>query len=94
MKLSIYFIHAAGLKDREPVITNLQKQVQKYQFKNIRTVTVKVITDFDPNTIPGEFMQRAVNYSPIKEPDDLKEENKTTSVTFYNQFLKHYFLNL
>lgn len=89
MKLNIYFVHATGLKDREPVITNLQKQVQKYHFKNINKVTVKVITDFDPNNIPGDFIQRAVNYTPIKEPDDLKEENKTQTITFYNQFLKN-----
>jgi GR25 family glycosyltransferase involved in LPS biosynthesis len=89
MKLNIYFIHAAGLKDRERTIQELQKQVQKYHFKNVKTVKVKVITEFDPNQIPGDFIQRAVSYVPIKEEDDLKEENKTMTVTFYNQFLKN-----
>lgn len=89
MKLNIYFIHAGGLKDRQRVISDLQKQVQKYHFKKIRTVQVKVITEYDPNEIPGDFIQRSVNYAPIKEQDDLKEENKTTSITFYNQFLKN-----
>jgi hypothetical protein len=89
MKLNIYFIHALALKDRERVIADLQKQVKKYHFKNIRSVKIKVITEYDPNDIPNDIIQRTVNYSPIKEPDDLKEENKTTSPTFYNQFLKN-----
>ena len=89
MKLNIFFIHATGLKDREKVISELQKQVQKYHFKNIRSVKIKVITEYDPNEINGEFIQRAVNYSPIKDADELKEENKTLSLSFYNQFLKN-----
>ena len=89
MKLNIFFIHAAGLKDREKTSIELNKQLQKYQFKKIKTVKVQTITEFDPNAISGEFIQRAVNYAPIKELDDLKEENKTTSLTFYNQFLKN-----
>ena len=87
--LNIFFIHSAILKDREKTITELQKQVQKYFFKNVKTTKVKVITEYDPNMITGEFIQRAVNYTPIKEPDDLKEENKTNNITFYNQFIKN-----
>jgi GR25 family glycosyltransferase involved in LPS biosynthesis len=89
MKLNVYFIHPAGLKDREQTIMNFQKQVQKYQFKAVKKVQVKVITEFDPNAIPGDFIQRAVNYSPIKEQDDLKVETPTQSPTFYNQFIKN-----
>lgn len=88
-QLNIYFVHSSGLKEREQTIVNLQKQVQKYQFKNVRRVGVRVIGEYDPNVIPGELIGRAVNYSPLKEPDDLKEENKTQSITFYNQFLKN-----
>lgn len=89
MKLNIYIIHAAGLKDREKTSIDLNKQVQKYHFKKISSVKVQVITEFDPHEIPGDFIQRAVNYTPLKEADDLKEENKTQTLTFYNQFLKN-----
>lgn len=88
-QLNIYFIHPSGLKEREQTIANLQKQLQKYQFKNVRRVGVRVITEYDPNAIPGELIGKAVNYAPISEPDDLKEENKTQSITFYNQFIKN-----
>lgn len=89
MKLNIYFIHATGLKDREVVSINLNKQLQKYQFKKIRSVKIQSITEFDPDKIPGDFIQRAVNYTAIKQEDDLKQENAGTSLTFYNQFLKN-----
>ena len=83
MRLNVFFIHAAALKDRERVIAEFNKQVQKYHFKNIKKVQIKVITEFDPNDITGDFIQRAVNYTPIKE--DIKEN----SIAFYNQFIKN-----
>lgn len=89
MNLNVYFIHPSGLKDREQTVMNFQKQVQKYQFKTVKKVQVKVITEFDPNAIPGDFIQRAVNYTPIKEQDELKQDNPVQSPTFYNQFIKN-----
>jgi tetratricopeptide (TPR) repeat protein len=87
--LNIYFISTTWLKDRQRVITEFQKQIQKYFFKNIKNTTIKVITEFEPNEINGEIIQKTVNYTPFKEEDTLKDDNKTTSLTFYNQFLKN-----
>lgn len=89
MKLNIYFIHATGLKDRERVIQELQKQLKKYQFKNYDSITFKTISDYEPNEISSDIIQRTVNYSPIPATDDIKEENKAASPLFYNQFIKN-----
>jgi GR25 family glycosyltransferase involved in LPS biosynthesis len=87
--LNIFIISASWLKDRQRVITEFQKQIQKYFFKNIKTTTIKVITEYDPNDITGELIQKSVNYTHFKEEDDLKDDNKSTSFTFYNQFIKN-----
>jgi GR25 family glycosyltransferase involved in LPS biosynthesis len=87
--LNVFFVHSAWLKDRERVLEDFQKQVSKYTFSNFDKVDIKIITDYDPNDINGEIIQRTVNYTPFKEEDDLKDDNKTTSMTFYNQFIKN-----
>lgn len=87
MKLNIYFIHAAGLKERERVITELQKQVQRYRFKNVKKVVIKTITEYEPQDIHGEVIQRAVNYTHFKPEDETKENAK--QFVQYNQFIKN-----
>lgn len=87
--LNVYILHANWLKDRQRVVEEFQKQIQKYFFKDIKQTKIQVITDFDPNDINGELIQRTVNYAHYKEEDDIKEDNKTTSITFYNQFIKN-----
>lgn len=87
MKLNIYFIHASGLKERERVISELQKQVQRYHFKNVKQVKIKTITEYEPQDIHGEVIQRSVNYTHFKQEDETKENTK--QYVHYNQFIKN-----
>ena len=89
VELNIYFIHAAFLQDRARIINDFTKQINKYSFKNISKVNVQTITEYDPNSITGEIIQKTVNYTHIKQEDELKDDNKTSSLTFYNQFIKN-----
>jgi len=93
MKLNIYFIHAQWLKDRERVITEFQKLITKYTFKNIKTVKVRVITDYDPNEINAEIIGKTVNYEPIKNDEKLGFYNgmmKNLHIFQLSNALKHY----
>lgn len=93
MKLNIYFIHAQWLKDRERVITEFQKLITKYTFKNIKTVKVSVITDYDPHEINAEIIGKTVNYEPIKNDEKLQFYNgmmKNLHIFQLSNSLKHY----
>jgi hypothetical protein len=78
-QLNFYFIHAQWLKDREKIITEFSKLVNKYKFKNISNVEIHTITKYDPPEIDGDIISKTVSYSQIpNEP-----------LNFYNQFIKN-----
>jgi GR25 family glycosyltransferase involved in LPS biosynthesis len=87
-KLNVFFIHAQWLKDREKVIMEFNKQLGKYQFRNIKGTKTRVITEFDPNDINGQIIGSTVNYSPIQEAvsDVISPQAGLSS---YNVFLKN-----
>lgn len=80
MQLNIYFIHAEWLKDREKIIDEFTKLVNKYTFKNATSIKVHKITKYDPPEINGEVISKTVSYAQIPTTDPL---------SFYNQFLKN-----
>lgn len=84
-RLNVYFIHAQWLKDRERTISEFQKLTSKYQFKGIKSVKIRVITDYDPQDINGEVIGKCVSYAPIKDED----ENAEPKLSNYNSFLKN-----
>lgn len=87
-RLNVFFIHAQWLKDRERIISEFQKLTSKYQFKGIKSIKIRVITDFDPNDINGDIISKTVSYNPIKDEEDVPPpENEKLS--FYNNFLKN-----
>ncbi len=85
-RLNVFFVHAQWLKDRERTISEFQKLTSKYQFKGIKGIKIRVITDYDPNDINGDIIGRTVSYNPIKDADDVPETEK---LEFYNNFLKN-----
>ncbi len=85
-RLNVFFVHAQWLKDRERTITEFQRLTSKYQFKGIKTIKTRVITDYDPNDINGDIVGKTVSYNPIKDEDDVPENEK---LSFYNNFLKN-----
>lgn len=87
--LNVYVIRAAWLKDRERIVNDLQKNLTKHYFKDVKKTNIVLVTEHDPNDINGEIIQKTVNYAPIKEPEGITEEEKPKSVFFYNQFIKN-----
>lgn len=86
-KLNIYFIHGKWLADREKVITEFQKLVTKYSFKNIKTVKVRTITDYDPSDINSDIIGKFVSYEQNKDEDPTVADDKKLS--FYNNLMKN-----
>lgn len=85
-RLNVFFVHAQWLKDRERTISEFQKLTSKYQFKGIKSIKIRVITDYDPNDINGDIVSKTVSYNPIKDEEDQPENEK---LSFYNGFLKN-----
>jgi len=85
-KLNVFFVHAQWLKDREKVISEFNKLLGKYQFRNIRSTKTRVITDCDPNDIDVQVIAKSVNYNPIQEESGVPAQDQ---LTFYNNFLKN-----
>ena len=80
--LNVYFIHANWLKNRERNIIEFKKMCDKYTWTSVKGINVKVVNDFDPNTITAELISKTVSYTPIVE-------NTTNNIHFYNNFLKN-----
>lgn len=85
-RLNIFFVHAQWLKDRERTINEFQRLTSKYQFKGIKSIKIRVITDYDPNDINSDIIAKTVSYNPIKDEEDVPENEK---LSFYNNFLKN-----
>lgn len=86
-KLNIFFIHAQWLKDRERIVIEFQKLITKYNFKDIQTVKIRVITDYDPGDINAEVIGKSVSYEQIKDEDSTIPDEKKLS--FYNSLMKN-----
>jgi len=82
--LNIYILSSTWMKDRIDNIKNFQSVIQKYLFKNIKSIKIRVITEFEPTVINAEVVQRTVNYAPIKDAN-----NQDIPLSFYNQFLRN-----
>lgn len=82
--LNIYIISSTWMKDRIENIKTFQSVIQKYLFKNIKSIKIRVITEFEPNVINAQVVQRTVNYETIKGEND-----QETTLSFYNQFIRN-----
>lgn len=86
-KINVFFIHAQWLKDRERVIGDFQKLITKYNFKDIKTTKIRVITECEPGDINGDLISKTVSYDQIKDEDETVPAEKKLS--FYNGLLRN-----
>ena len=88
-KINVFFVHAQWLKDRERVISEFQKLITKYSFKDIRTTKVRVITECDPNEINSEIISKTVNYDQIKDKEGEESLPIEKKLSFYNGLMRN-----
>jgi GR25 family glycosyltransferase involved in LPS biosynthesis len=86
-KINVFFIHAQWLKDRERVIGDFQKIITKYNFKDIKTTKIRVITEYEPGDINGDLISKTVSYDQIKDEDETLPIDKKLS--FFNSLLRN-----
>lgn len=92
--LNIYYIHTASLKDRVQFMDKFKSNISKYKFKNIKTVNIKTITDFEPNQISPEYILKIIDYTHLKENEPIDESVEPVNrLTFYNNCLKRIHIN-
>lgn len=70
-KLHVYVVHASNLYERRKVIDELRKNLGKYNFTNVKVGDIDVITSHDAASIPGEFIQKNVDYSQLKTEGEM-----------------------
>lgn len=79
VNVHIYFIHAKWLQDRERVINELKKHLNKFKFTSINIKTMQTIEDFDPEVIDSDVVKQNVNYTQLQD----------TKLAMYNQCFKN-----
>ena len=91
--MNFYFIHAKWVTDRQRVIDDFIKTIQKYTFRSITPGKIVVVDEMDPNDINGDFIKQHVNYTQLTEPPSLLVYNgliKNLHVHQLSNALKHY----
>jgi GR25 family glycosyltransferase involved in LPS biosynthesis len=89
-EINIFFIHAQWLKDRERVISEFQKLITKYNFKDIKKTKIRVITDCDPSDVNPELISKTVNYDQIKDEEIPEGEPvPDKKLSFYNGLMRN-----
>ena len=83
-RLNVYIIHAQWLKDRERTISEFQKLTSKYQFKGIKSVKIRIVTEYDPQDINADVISKSVSYTPTNDDD-----GDGLKLSSYNGFLKN-----
>ena len=76
--VNFYFIHAKWLSDRQRIIDEFKKTLDKFTFRTASIGKIEVIEELDPSDITGDFTKNVINYSAL--PDQ-------TSI--YNGMLKN-----
>lgn len=67
VNVHIYFIHAKWLQDRQRVITELKKHLNKFKFTGINIQTMQTIEDYDPEVIDSDLVKQHVNYTQLQD---------------------------
>lgn len=88
-KLNVYIIHASNLFERRKVIDEIRKNLGKYSFTNVKVGDITVITDHDANAIPTEFIQKNVDYQPLKPVEGSEGE----LIPIYNSLIRILHIN-
>ena len=78
--LHIYFIHCSALTERNARIDSFRSFIAKNTFKTFKVESIRVISEHDPNAIPVDVIQKAVDYTQI--PGESK-------ASYLNGFLKN-----